>query len=283
MILEFFESWSLFSHTYISALLIGASLSIMGVVVVARGNIFVAAALAQASVLGVALNLFFEIGQPVLSALLGSVGASLLVSRKHQEGGVSTSEEMTGWIFLVGGSLSVLLLVRMPYGLKEIQSLFSSSIIGAASSDIIVFSVLLFMFVGFLALRMRRLTLYLSDPVMAAAVGANIFLWSIAISCALGLVTGLAIRSSGMLFTFGSMILPAQMAKIICRNISGMFLVAPLIALFCVMFGLVLGNYYDLPPAQTVVALMCFLLLVTWVFRWVFDYVFLVGNSAGEN
>ena len=49
MILEFLESWSLFSHTYISALLIGSSLSIMGVVVVARGNIFVAAALAQAA------------------------------------------------------------------------------------------------------------------------------------------------------------------------------------------------------------------------------------------
>ena len=61
MILEFLESWTLFSQTYISALLIGASLSLMGVVVVARGNIFVAAALAQASVLGVALSLFFEI------------------------------------------------------------------------------------------------------------------------------------------------------------------------------------------------------------------------------
>ena len=274
MILEFFESWTLFSSTYISALLIGALLSLMGVVVVARGNIFVAAALAQASVLGVALSLFFEIGQPVLSAVFCSVGASLLVSRKHQEGGVSTSEEITGWIFLAGGSLSVLLLVRMPYGLKEIQSLFSSSIIGASSADIIVFAVLLFVFVGFLALRMRRLTLYLSDPVMAAAVGANIILWSIAISSTLGLVTGLAIRSSGMLFTFGSMILPAQMAKIMCRNISGMFLAAPLMSIFCVLLGLVLGNYYDLPPAQTVVALMCFLLVLTWVFRWVFDYIF---------
>ena len=283
MILEFLESWALFSHTYISALLIGASLSLMGVVVVARGNIFVAAALAQASVLGVALSLFFEIGQPVLSAVFCSVGSSFLVSRKHQEGGVSTSEEITGWIFLAGGSLSVLLLARMPYGLKEIQSLFSSSIIGAGSVDIIVFAVLLFVFVGFLALRMRRLTLYLSDPVMAAAVGANIILWSIVISSTLGLVTGLAIRSSGMLFTFGSMILPAQMAKIMCRNISGMFLVAPLMSIFCVLLGLVLGNYYDLPPAQTVVALMCFLLVLTWVLRWVFDYVFLVSNSSGDS
>ncbi|MDC0319286.1 metal ABC transporter permease [Verrucomicrobia bacterium] len=283
MILEFLESWSLFSRTYISALLIGASLSLMGVVVVARGNIFVAAAVAQASMLGVALSLFFGIGQPVLSAVFCSVGASFLVARKHQEGGASTGEEMTGWIFLAGGSLSVLLLARMPYGLKEIQSLFSSSIIGVGSADVIVFGGLLFVFVMFIALRLRRLTLYLSDPVMAAAVGANIFLWSIAIASSLGLATGLAIRSSGMLFTFGCMILPAQMAKIICRDISGMFLVAPLVALFCVMFGLVLGNYYDLPPAQTIIALMCFFLLVIWILRWVYDSVFLIRTNRVMN
>ena len=115
-------------------------------------------------------------------------------------------------------------------GLKEIQSLFSSSIIGAGSADMFVFSGLLILFVGFLALRMRRLTLYLSDPVMAAAVGANIFLWSAAIASSLGLATGLAIRSSGMLFTFGCLILPAQMAKIISRDIPRMFM--PIQALF---------------------------------------------------
>lgn len=274
MIAEFLESWSLFSSTYISALLIGLSLSLMGVVVVARGNVFVAAAVAQASMLGVALSLFFSLGQPVLMAVFFSVGASLLVARKHQEGGDSTSEEMTGWIFLASGSLSVLLLARMPYGLKEIQSLFSSSIIGAGSSDIVVFGVLVVLFVVFLLLRMRRLTLYLSDPVMAAAVGANIFLWSIAIASSLGLTTGLAIRSSGMLFTFGCMVLPAQMAKNLCRDIPGMFWVAPLLAFGCVLLGLILGNYYDLPPAQTVVALMSLMLLLTWGFRSVRETVF---------
>ena len=37
MIAEFIESWSLFSSTYISAILIGISLSMIGVIVVARG------------------------------------------------------------------------------------------------------------------------------------------------------------------------------------------------------------------------------------------------------
>ena len=274
MIAEFIESWSLFSRTYISAILIGISLSMIGVIVVARGNVFVAAAVAQASMLGVALSLFFDLGQPVLSAVLCSVFASLLVARKHQSGDGSTSEEMTGWIFLASGSLSVLLLARMPYGLKEIQSLFSSSIIGAGSTDIGVFSGLLFLFVGFLVLRMRRLTLYLSDPVMAAAVGANIFLWSTAIASSLGLATGLAIRSSGMLYTFGCLILPAQMAKVLCRDISGMFLVSPIMALICVVLGLMLGNSIDLPPAQTIVALMSAVLLLVWLLRWLYDSIF---------
>ena len=274
MIGEFIDSWSLFYRTYISALLIGASLSLMGVVVVARGNVFVAAAVSQASVLGVALSLFFRLGQPALTAVFCSVGASLLAARQRPEGGHATSEELTGWIFLASGSLSVLLLARMPYGLKEIQSLFSSSIIGAGSADIVVFGIFVILFAGFLAFRLRRLTLYLSDPVMAAAVGANIVIWSIVLSTVLGLATGLAIRSSGMLFTFGCLILPAQMAKNLCRDIPPMFLTAPLMALSCVLLGLMSGNHYDLPPAQTIVALMSVVLMATWLVRWARDSVF---------
>ena len=268
MIGELIESWSLFSRTYMSAMLIGVSLSLMGVVVVARGNVFVAAALSQASMLGVAISLFFKFGQPAVSAVFCSVGASLLVARNQPQSGNSTSEELTGWIFLLGGSLSVLLLARMPYGLKEIQSLLSSSIIGAGTGDIFVFGAFLLVFFLFLLLRLRRLTLFLSDPVMAAAVGTNIFIWSTVLSASLGLATGLAIRSSGMLFTFACLVLPAQMAKHLCRDIAPMFWVAPLMAFVSVLLGLMMGHYYDLPPAQTIVALMAGITVVAWGIRW---------------
>ena len=270
MINEFLQSWSLFSDTYIGAILIGLCLSLLGVVVVARGNVFVAAALSQASLFGVAISLFFGFSQPVFSAVLFSVAAAMLLARHSTAGGDNaTSEEMTGGIFLLGASLSVLLLVRMPYGLKEIQSLFASSIIGVNTMDITVFGGLFLSMVAFLVMRMRRLTLYLSDPVMAAAVGVNIFLWSILIACSLGLATGLAIRSSGMLFTFGCMVLPPQMAKNLCRDMTGMFWVSPFMLLGSIIMGLMIGNYYDLPPAQTVVALMSLMLLLSWVFRWI--------------
>ena len=270
MINEFLQSWSLFSDTYIGAILIGLCLSLLGVVVVARGNVIVAAALSQASLFGEAISLFFGFSQPVFSAVLFSVAAAMLLARHSTAGGDNaTSEEMTGWIFLLGASLSVLLLARMPYGLKEIQSLFASSIIGVNTMDITIFGGLFLSMVAFLVMRMRRLTLYLSDPVMAAAVGVNIFLWSILIACSLGLATGLAIRSSGMLFTFGCMVLPPQMAKNLCRDMTGMFWVSPVMSLGSVIMGLMIGNYYDLPPAQTVVALMSLMLLLSWFFRWI--------------
>ncbi len=35
-----------------------------------------------------------------------------------------------------------------------------------------------------------------------------------------------------------------------------------------------LGNYFDLPPAQTIIALMSFMLLLTWSYRWTRDSFF---------
>ena len=221
-----------FSDTYIGAILIGLCLSLLGVVVVARGNVFVGCSAFSSLFIRRSHQFVFGFSQPVFSAVLFSVAAAMLLARHSTAGGDNaTSEEMTGWIFLLGASLSVLLLVRMPYGLKEIQSLFASSIIGVNTMDITIFGGLFLTMVAFLVMRMRRLTLYLSDPVMAAAVGVNIFLWSILIACSLGLATGLAIRSSGMLFTFGCMVLPPQMAKNLCRDMTGMFWVSPVMSL----------------------------------------------------
>ena len=55
MITRFLASWALFSHAYITAWLIGILLSLVGVLVVARDQIFLGAAVAQAATLGIAV------------------------------------------------------------------------------------------------------------------------------------------------------------------------------------------------------------------------------------
>jgi zinc transport system permease protein len=78
---------------------------------------------------------------------------------------------------------------------------------------------------------------------------------------------GLSIRSAGMLYTFGCLVLPALVAKNLCREVRPMFVVAPVVAVCAGAVGFMLANHYDDPPAQMTVALLCLLLTAAWLVR----------------
>jgi ABC-type Mn2+/Zn2+ transport system permease subunit len=284
---SFCASWQLFHNSYLVGWLVGMLLSLVGVVVVARDQVFLGAAVSQASTLGIALALCASGVFPLHSATPGlshstswlccdstqvamavafSILAALVTSRadraKHE-----SHEAITGWVFLISASLSVLAVAHSPFGLEEIRRIHSSSIIGATATDVRVFAVLLVLTVLLLAVAGRRLLLFIMDPTMAAAVGMRVGRWALFESVWLGLVVGLSIRVSGMLFTFGSLVLPPLVAKNLCREVRPMFIVAPLVALATNSLGFVLANRWDSPPAQMNVAIAAFLLLAVWLYR----------------
>lgn len=279
MIASFLASWGLFQHTYLVGWLIGVLLSLVGVLVVARDQIFIGVAVSQASTLGIALGLS-------LSTFVGAEGitwldsdsflscmavgfailAALLTTRGGTVGGES-HEARTGWVFLLSASVSILLVAHSPHGLDEIRRLLSSSIIGATATDLWTFGILAGVTLLAIGVVHQRVLLLAMDPAMASAVGMRVSLWSGGTAIWLGLAVGLSMRVSGLLYTFGSLVLPALVAKNLCREVSSVFLVAPLIALGTGTIGFVLANYYDYPPAQMTVALLSLLLLLAWVVR----------------
>lgn len=266
MISEFLNSWAMFSQSYLAALFAGLLLSFLGVIVVARAQVFIAAAVAQASMLGIALDMLLNTGQPATFSVAFSVLAALATGTRAQRGGTS-HEEVTAWIFLIGASGSILLLAKHPNGLKSVQATMASSIIGAAAVDVVTFATLAAVGGLFVLALRQRIVLFVCDPVMAAAVGMRIGVWSLGLACALGLSTGLVIRSSGLLFTFGCLVLPALVAKNLCREAGTMFFVAPAVCVGSVLAGLVLANHYDFPPGQIIVAVLAALLVGAWAWR----------------
>jgi ABC-type Mn2+/Zn2+ transport systems, permease components len=159
----------------------------------------------------------------------------------------------------------VLLLSHSPHGLEEIHRLVSSSLIGATSTDVGIFAALAVFVIAALLIAHRRLLLVTLDPVTAQALGINTKRWLVGASLALGLVSGLSIRSAGMLYTFGCLVLPGLVAKNTCREVRAMFILAPCVAVGTAMLGFILANYYDYPPAQMTVALLCLWLAITWL------------------
>lgn len=277
MIGEFVASWPLFHHAYLAGWLIGMLLALAGVVVVARNQIFIGAAVAQASTLGIALGLWAgsRFGAEALSGdhahdtlsligILFAVAAAVFTAR----GGASGAREAaTGWVFLAAASLSVIVLSHSPHGLEEINHLVSSSIIGATAADVWLFGGLLLLGGAAAAGWRDRLILFAIDPAMAAAVGMRTRAWDTGLAMWLGLVVGGAMRSAGLLYTFGSLVLPAVAAAALCRETRHLFLVAPLLALGAGIVGFVLANHSDDPPGQMAVVVQAVLVAVAWVVR----------------
>lgn len=280
MISEFIDSWDLFHNVYLTGWLIGLLLSLVGVVVVARDQIFLSAAVSQASTLGIALGLWmgntFGSVQGLwlradnfisFMAVTFAVIAALVTTRS--DGRVRESAEaITGWVFLLSASLAILILAHSPHGLDEIHRLLSSSIIGATVADVVTFGILLVVTALLIAVTYRRILLFTLDPVLAMAVGMKLQYWRIVTATWLGLTVGLSMRASGMLYTFGCLVLPALVAKNLSREIRSVFLLSPLVALVTGTIGFVLANHYDYPPAQMAVVLLCLSLALAWASRW---------------
>ncbi len=263
MIGEFIDSWELFQDSYLAALFGGVALSVLGVLVVARNQLFFAVAVSQACLLGIAVNLWLEWDCPRLAATAAALLASSLIAFKGRDG-LGRTEETTAWIFLTSSSLSILLLAKQPFGLKEVQSLFSSSVIGASRTDVVVLAILAGVGLATVFLFRSRLTLFASDPVMAAAVGMKVALLNWASTLALGAGTGLVMQTSGLLFTFGCLALPALIAINLCTETRTLFIVAPITAVTGVGSGLVVANYFDFPPGQMIVGILAGMMALSW-------------------
>jgi ABC-type Mn2+/Zn2+ transport system permease subunit len=120
---------------------------------------------------------------------------------------------------------------------------------------------------GLVAAARRRLLLFVLDRPMAEAVGMRVGRWTVFLAAGTGLVVGLALRATGLLYTFGCLVLPALTARSLCREIGSMFAVAPAVAVATATAGFVLANHYDHPPAQMTVALQAGALVAAWAAR----------------
>ena len=282
MIDSFLGSWTLFQNAYLAGWTIAVLLAAVGVAVVARGQIFLGAAVSQASTFGIAVAIALgarigasglEMADEILAAVVG-VGFAVFGALLAGLGALrrESGEGLTSWLFLISASGAILVVSGSPHGLEEVHRILASSLIGAVPLDLALFGTLVAATAAALATLRRPLLLVVLDPVMAEAVGLRVAVWNAAIDLWLGLAVGLSIRVSGALYAFGCLVLPTLVARRFCRETGTLFAAAPLVALGSAVVAFVVANHLDLPPAQTTVALLALLLAAAWV---------LPGGGAG--
>lgn len=271
---DFLASWSLFWPSYLAGWAIAALLAGVGVWVVARREVFLGAAVSQASALGIALALSLGAwsgvhwlegdGASAALAIAAAVGTAL-VSARGGGPGRESAEGIVAWIFLLAASLPTLLLAHSAHGLEEIHRLAFSTLLGAQPGDLWVLGGLLALTV--LAARRFRdpLLLIALDGESAAAFGVPRRRLVVGAAVWLGICVGFAMRVSGMLYAFGCLVLPALVARRLARESRPLVWLAPAVALAAALPGFVIAHALDIPPAQMTVTLLCAALVLAWL------------------
>ena len=203
MIAAFLDSWELFGNAYLVGWMIAFALSGIGVWVVARNQIFLGAAVAQASGFGVALALRIGSSAAAVSlpwlasdalhaalAVGASVATALVTSREAH--GRESSEAVTGWVFLLASSGAVLLVAHSPHGLEEVKQILLSTLLGVSGTDVWLFAGLALLTGAGIAGLQRSILLFAVDPEMAGAAVSLPWLASDALHAALAVGASVA-------------------------------------------------------------------------------------------
>ncbi len=259
MLSDFISSWALFADAWVSAWLIAALLGLLGVAVLARGQMFLGAAMSQAATAGVALVLALSgavsaawiANADAIMAVAGATATALvcMLGRGHREA-------MPAWIFLASSADSVLLVAHSAHGLDEVNRLLASSLVGATRGDVTMFSGLLALTVAVALICGPQIKTMLLDVPFALAIGIRVTRWEALLAVALGCAVGWSLHVSGLLYTFGCLVLPAMTARELVGEVGAMAKLAPLLALAAAAVATVLANSWDLPPAQVAVAIL---------------------------
>lgn len=278
---DFLASWSIFWPAYIGATVLGMTLALVGVAVVARRQVFVAAAASQSSLLGVAVALAvlrWMDASPdpgATAAILGSAATAagvlaavaISLAPARSSGPDVGGDEVTALVFLAAAAAATLLLARLPAGMEELRRLQMSSVLAVRPADLIVIVALAAVCIALALVVRRPLGLVLSDRTSAAALGLKPERWDLGLAVVIGVAVGVGVDAAGAVYAFGTLALPCLVAKQLVPTNAAVFLAAPLVALLTAPAGLAAAYALDVPPGQAVVALLAALVVLVALAR----------------
>jgi len=268
-LLEMFQQ-DFMQNVLAGTIIVSAICSYLGVFIVLRRAVFVGAALAQVSSLGVAVALFLGgvaghahlPAQPFALAL--TVVAAALMAVQYRERRLPR-ETSVGVMYAAAAAIAILLVAVSSHGESEVLNLLFGNVLTITFTDVIGLATLAFV-VGLVHGLFYKEFLFVSfDPDMATALGLRARLWNVALFLTIGVTISLAIRAAGALVVFNFLVLPAATALLLGRSLRVTFAVAGAVGVLGALAGISISYVADWPSGPTIVAVNTVLLVVAAV------------------
>lgn len=242
---------------------IGTICSYLGIHVVLRRIVFVGAALAELSALGVSIGVLYDWNEFYCSLAVTLAGV-IVFSLKGGRGFIP-HEGYIGVGYVVAWAASIILLSIAPRGEKQMHDLLQGDILGVAAdpeSFMILAAILGLMMIVLIAFH-RELMMVTFDPEMAQTLGLRTRAWNFLFFALLGGAIALAMKTAGLLLVFSLLVLPPITGLLLCRRQAGAFTISflsSLVASFCGVWWSLTKETIPMGPAIVVCSFGLFVL-----------------------
>jgi ABC-type Mn2+/Zn2+ transport system permease subunit len=258
-------------------MIVAAICSYLGVFIVLRRAVFVGAALAQVSSLGVALALFaggalesrYAVHvhvppEPVALAL--TVAAAALMAIQYRERRLPR-ETVIGVAYAAAAALAILVVALSAHAESEVLNLMFGNVLTIGTGEVIGL-IWLAVLIGLVHGLFYKEFLFVSfDPDMAMASGLRAKWWNVLLFLTIGVTISLAIRAAGALVVFNFLVLPAATALLLGRTLRVSFVLAIGAGMLSALVGISISYVADLPSGPTIVAVNAAVLWVVFSIR----------------
>jgi len=267
------EAVLLFREALYGTLLIALTCGLLGVYVVLRRIVFVGAALAELSSMGVALGLWLSgfgwaagvATHPLLLSVFATLAGVLFFALGGERSRIPP-DAVIGVVYAAAGALGILLIAKAVAG--EAHDIFlSGNILGITRFDTLTLLAVclpvLLIHAGF-----YKEFLFVSfDPQTAATLGYRVNAWNLFLYFTIGVVIAFAMQFAGVMLVFNFLVLPAVAGLLLGNGMKSTFAWASATALAAAAVGFTLSIPFDLPTSPTIIAVSASLTLLAWLAR----------------
>ncbi len=236
-------------------------LSYLGVYITLKRVVFVGISLAQIVTCGYIFGLLVNINPYFTSFIFSLFGILLFSSNIYSE--KIPKDAIIALTYIIFLSLSVLFIAKSAKAETHLFNVFSGDILTVQPQEVHLTIAIFILFIISQVLYHRQFNFVSFDPETASVYGYNRFLWDFVFYSVLSLVFITTINTTGIIFSFGFIVIPAMFSIIVFERIKKIFFFCCILSIFSCIIGIMLSYLLDLPCGPTiVVSLFCLCLII---------------------
>ena len=259
-------SFEFMKNAFLAVLLITPIFAILGTIIVNNRMAFFSDALGHGAFTGIAIGTVIGIFQPIWSAIIFSIGFSVLITIIKNKTKAST-DTVIGVFSSAAIALGIVLVTYGGGGANKYASFLVGDLLSITAQDVGLLLILAVIIIILWILFYNKVLLVSVNLSLAKSRGIKTLLVELAFTSIIAVVVTISIQWVGLLIINSLLVLPAAAARNVSTNARQYNIIALLVSIISGVVGLILSFYFDTATSATIVIVSAIIYFITLMLR----------------